>query len=100
LSDTSKLILGELLAQSLIAWGLDGTVRNVSDGSVVLLSCNGTDIRVQAAPPDLPFRWMVTINDRTRGAISLIAMLRAVRTALDGNYAANRARIAFPRVPS
>ena len=73
MSDASKEILGELLAQSLIAWGLDGTVQRASDASV-LLSCNGTDIRVQAAPPDLPFRWMVTIDDRTRGAISLIAV--------------------------
>jgi len=97
LSDASKEILGELLAQSLIAWGLDGTVQRASDGSV-LLSCNGTDIRVQAAAPDLPFRWMVTIDDRTRGAISLIAVLRAVRTALDPGYAANRVRIAFPKV--
>ncbi len=100
MSDTSKEILGELLAQSLIAWGLDGTVRSPGDGSMVLLACNGTDIRVQAAAPDLPFRWMVTINDRTRGAISLIAVLRAVRTALDPNYAANRLRIVFPRVPA
>ena len=53
---------------------------------------------MQAAAPDLPFRWMVTIDDRTRGAISLIAVLRAVRTALDPGYAENRARIVFPKV--
>ena len=97
MSDRSKEILGELLAQSLIAWGLDGTVQRASDASA-LLSCKGTDIRVQAAAPDLPFRWMVTIDDRTRGAISLIAVLRAIRTALDPGYAANRARIVFPKV--
>ena len=97
MSDASKEILGELLAQSLIAWGLDGTVQRASNASVLVL-CNGTDIRVQAAAPDLPFRWMVTIDDRTRGAISLIAVLRAVRTALDPGYAENRARIAFPKV--
>ena len=97
MSDASKEILGELLAQSLIAWGLDGMVQRASDASV-LLSCNGTDIRVRAAAPDLPFRWMVTIDNRTRGAISLIAVLRAVRTALDPAYTANLARIAFPKV--
>ena len=96
MSDRSKEILGELLAQSLIAWGLDGTVQSAINASV-LLSCKGTGIRVQAAAPGLPFRWMVTIDDRTRGAISLIAVLRAVRTALDPGYAANRARIAFPK---
>jgi hypothetical protein len=97
LSDISKEMVCELLRESLNAWGLDGTVQSASDGSV-LLSCKGRDIRVQAASPDLPFRWMVAIEDRTRGAISLSAVLRQVRTALDPDYAANRGRIAFPRV--
>jgi hypothetical protein len=99
LSDTSKEIVCELLAESLTAWGLDGTVQSASDGSV-LVSCNGRDIRLQAAAPNLPLRWMVTIDHRARGAISLIALLRQVRTALDGDYAANRTRILFPRVLS
>lgn len=90
-------IVPELLAQSLIAWGVHGTVRTASDGSI-LLSCNRADIRVQRARPDLPFRWMVTIDKRARGAVSLIAVLRQVRTALDPDYAANRARIMFPKV--
>jgi hypothetical protein len=94
----SDEILGELLAQSLIAWRLDGTVARTSDGSV-LLSCSTADIRVRAAAPDLPFRWMVTINDRTRGAVSLIAVLRQVRTALDPDYVTNRVRVVVPLVP-
>jgi hypothetical protein len=99
LSGTSKELLGELLAQSLMAWGIMGSVQCASDGSV-LLSCHAADIRVQTAAPDLPFRWMLTIHDRTRGAISLTAVLRQVRSALDPDYAANRARIAFPKVLS
>jgi hypothetical protein len=99
LSDHSQRSVGELLAQSLIAWGLDGTVRTTSDGAV-LLSCTGRDIRVQAAAPDLPFRWMVTIDQSTRGAISLIAVLRRLRIALDPNYAENPVHIVFPRVPA
>ena len=47
------------------------------------------------------FRWMVTVDGRKRGAISLVAVLRQVREALDPGYAANRVRIAVaPLVPS
>jgi hypothetical protein len=40
------------------------------------------------------FRWTVTIDGRTRGAISLVAVLRQVREALDPGYTAVRVRIA------
>jgi hypothetical protein len=40
------------------------------------------------------FRWLVTIDGRTRPAISLLAVLRQVREALDSGYAANRVRVA------
>ena len=59
------------------------------------------DIRIDPAPPDLMFRWMVTVDGRKRGAISLVAVLRQVREALDPGYAANRVRVAVaPLVPS
>jgi hypothetical protein len=46
------------------------------------------------------FRWMVTVDGRKRGAISLVAVLRQVREALDPGYAASRVRIAVaPLVP-
>ena len=44
--------------------------------------------------PDAMFRWMVTVGGRTRGALSLVAVLRQVREALDPGYAASRVRIA------
>ncbi len=83
----------ELLAQSLLAWQLPGTVRAETEG-VIVLCCNSANIRVEAAADGLPFRWMVTINGRKRGAVSLIAVLRQVRTALDPGYAINRVRMA------
>ena len=87
------------MKQSLVAWRLTGNVRRTSDGAI-LVSCNKNEIRIQPAPPDLPFRWMVIIGDRRRGAISLVAVLRQVRTALDPGYAAMRVRVAaFPLVP-
>jgi hypothetical protein len=89
----------ELMTQSLIAWRLTGSVRRTGDGAI-LISCNTKEIRIQPAPPDTPFRWMVIIGDRRRGAISLVAVLRQVRATLDPGYATMRARIAaFSLVP-
>jgi hypothetical protein len=83
----------ELLTQSLLAWGLIGSVRNQT-GGVIVVSCNANEIRIEPSPPGLPFRWMVTVNGRRRGAISLVAVLRQVRAALDPGYAINKVRIA------
>jgi hypothetical protein len=88
----------ELLAQSLLAWGLIGSVRRQNEEGIIV-SCNATEIEVQPSPPGFPFRWMVTVNGRRRGAISLVAVLRQVRAALDPGYATNKARIAaFPLI--
>jgi hypothetical protein len=47
------------------------------------------------------FRWTVTVDGRKRVAISLVAVLRQVREAVDPGYAAIRVRIAVaPLVPS
>jgi hypothetical protein len=85
--------LRELMAQSLVAWRLAGNVRGASNGAV-LVSCGRHDIRIEPAPPNLPFRWVVIIDERRRSAISLVAVLRQVRSALDPGYATMRARIA------
>jgi hypothetical protein len=100
LSATANDTVEELLAQSLVAWRVTGSVARASDGALVI-GGNGKDIRIDRAPPRSMFRWMVTIDGRRRGAISLVAVLRQVREALDPGYAANRVRIAVaPLVPS
>ena len=89
----------ELLAQSLVTWRVAGNVERANDGALVI---GGTakDIRIERAPHPM-FRWMVTVDGRKRGAISLVAVLRQVREALDPGYAAIRLRIAAaPLVPS
>jgi hypothetical protein len=92
--------LHELMVQSLVAWRLNGSVRRTSDGAI-LVTCEQHNIRVEPAPSDLPFRWIVIVDNRSRPAISIIAVLRMVRAALDPGYAAMRARIApFPLVPT
>jgi hypothetical protein len=89
----------ELLAQSLIAWRLPGRVEITENG--ILVSDSARQISVASAPPDVPFRWMVIIDGRSRGAISLVAVLRQVRSALDPDYTLNRVRIAVsPLVPA
>ena len=90
--------LHELMTQSLVAWRLTGSVHNSSDGAV-LISCREHSIRIEPASPDLPFRWIVIIDNRRRAAMSLVTVLRQVRAALDPGYAIMRARIApFPLV--
>jgi len=73
-------------------------VERAGDGIVL----SGTkDIRIEPAREDLMFRWMVTIDGRRRGAISILAVLRQVREALDPGYAASRVHVAVaPLVPS
>ena len=76
----------ELLAQSLVAWRVAGSVRRSSDGAI-LIGGNVKDIRI-------------TVDGRKRGAISLVAVLRQVRQALDPGFATNRVRVAvYPLVP-
>ena len=88
----------ELLAQSLVAWRVAGSVARASDGALVI--DGNRDIRIERAPPHSMFRWTVTVDGRKRPAISLVAVLRQVREALDPGYAANRVRIAAaPLVP-
>ena len=89
----------ELLTQSLAAWRVAGSVARAVDGALVIASAR-KDIRIERAPPHVPFRWTVTVDGRNRYAISLVAVLRQVREALDPGYAANRVRIAVtPLVP-
>ncbi|MEA2949131.1 MAG: hypothetical protein QOI40_4461 [Alphaproteobacteria bacterium] len=95
----------ELLAQSLLAWKFAGGVHRSGDGSILVVGSakNGNDrkICIASAPPDVPFRWMVTVDGRKRGAISLVAVLRQIRAALDPGYAKNKVRVAVtPLVPS
>ena len=92
--------LRELLEQSLLAWRLVGTVQCTGDDKVSL-SCNATGIGIERVASGSPFRWMVTVNGRRRGAISLVAVLRQVRAALDPGYETHKIRVApQPVMPS
>ena len=89
----------ELLVQSLVAWRVAGDVQRFRDGAIVI--CGALeDIRIDFAPSDPMFRWVVTTSRRKRQGISLVGVLRQVREALDPGYAANRVRVVLtPLVP-
>ena len=100
MKEANRDLVRELLAQSLAAWRVPGSVERASDGALVVAG-NRRSIRIDPAPPDSIFRWTITCDERKRGAISLVAVLRQVREALDPGYAANRVRVAVaPLVPS
>jgi hypothetical protein len=87
-----------LMTQSLLAWRLIGSVHSTSDGAI-LVSSQEHNIRIEPTASDLPFRWIVIIDNRSRPAISVVAVLRQVRAVLDPGYATTRALIApFPLV--
>jgi hypothetical protein len=92
-------LVGELITQSLAAWHVAGTVELTGDRAIVIGA--KSEIRIEPAPTRSVFRWTITIDGRTRPAISLLAVLRQVRGALDHGYAACRVRVALlPVAPS
>ena len=99
MSGAPDVLVAELLAQSLRAWPLRGRIMREDDGAIRVAD-GSKAIRVEPAPPGVPFRWMVSIDGRRRGAISLLAVLRQVRAALDPRFAPERVRVALsPLVP-
>ena len=100
MSEAERDLPRDLLAESLAAWNVPGSVARDTDGALVI-GGGRKAIRVDPTPEHAIFRWMVTIDGRKRGAISLVAVLRQVREALDPGYAVNRVRVAVaPLVPS
>ncbi len=82
-----------LVEQSLIAWRLLAKVTRTGDGALLIAGL-GRSVRVERAPPDLPFRWFVTADGRRRSAVSVVAVLKQIRGTLDPGYASNRIRVA------
>ena len=95
--------LFRLVEQSLVAWGVLARVRwadaDTSAGAIEIAGL-GRLVRIKRAPPGEPFRYLVSVDGRRRPALSLIAVLRQIRIALDPAYAKIRVRIAVePLLP-
>jgi hypothetical protein len=87
-------LVGELVGQSLAAWRLAGEATCTHDGAIVIeRTANEKRLRIEAKPDDPMFRWLVTVDGRARPAVSLLAVLRQVRGALDPDFSATRVRV-------
>jgi hypothetical protein len=92
-----ELVWG-LLTESLAAWRVAGSIERTGNGAIAI--GGEKKIMIEPAPRDSTFRWMVTIDGRTRPALSILAVLRQVRVALDPDFAANKICVAIaPLVP-
>jgi hypothetical protein len=99
MSGVSIALVHALMSESLAAWGMVGQAELAGDCAVIV--ADKKQIRIERAPVDSMFRWVVTINGRARPALSLLAVLRQVREALDPGYSGSRLRVAIaPLVPS
>jgi hypothetical protein len=98
MSGVSIGLVRELITESLAAWHVASIVET-NDRAIVI---HGKQkIRIEPASAGSMFRWTITIDGRTRPAISLLAVLRQVRGALDPGYPASRVHVAVsPVVPS
>ena len=89
-------LMGELVAASLATWCLPGVATCTHDGAIVIEQTRDDKrVRIEPKPDDSMFRWLVTVDGRPRPAISLVAVLRQVRAALDSDYAATRVRVSL-----
>jgi hypothetical protein len=85
----------ELMSASFVAWRLAGEAHCTDDGAIVIDGAgNARAIRIEPKPDDPMFRWLVTVDGRTRPVVSLPGVLRHLRAALDPDYAATRVRVA------
>lgn len=86
-----------LLSECLAAWRIRGDVRSSPTGALIVTA---RDMTIDVAPADrnLPFRWLVTVDGRSRPAVSVVAVLRQVRHAIDPGFRTSRIRVAAPVV--
>jgi hypothetical protein len=89
-------LVHELITQSLAAWHIDRVAELLGDRAIVI--GGKPQIRIEPAQAGSMFRWTITVDDRTRHAISLLAVLRQVRGVLDPGYLASRVRVVISPV--
>lgn len=88
-----------LLAACLPAWRLAGHVVRAEDGAIEV-ELAGKRARIESPAPGLPFRYVLVSEERTRGLVSLAALLRAVRMLADPDYRRAKVRITpYPVLP-
>ena len=86
-------LVAELVCASLAAWRVAGEAHTRDGAIVIEQTGGGRSITIEPKPDDAMFRWLVTVGGRKRPAVSLLAVLRQVRAALDPDFAATRVRV-------
>jgi hypothetical protein len=86
-------LVRDLVSESLAAWRLAAEAACTDSGAIVIAQSGNARVRIEPKPDDPMFRWLVTVDGRTRPAVSLLAVLRQVRAALDPDFAATRVRV-------
>jgi hypothetical protein len=85
--------LRDLLIASLDAWRVEGRVQSEADDTITVITPDVV-LRIETAPSDMPFRWIVSSNDRQQVAASVAGVLRVIRRRLDPDFASVRIKIA------
>jgi len=89
-----------VIRASLAVWKIDATVATETKGRWRLSLWNGAHVHVGRAPEGIPFRWMVAANGRERPASSVTGLLRVLRSTLDLDWRAGRARVVAMTFPA
>ena len=97
LLDALELLIVESLAQ----WGCEGKSYISRGNKTALTVTSGRHaITVERASEDIPFRWIVHIDQRKRAAASVVGVLRMIRQTLSIGYAPSHVTIArLPPAP-
>lgn len=87
MSDVLVDALRDLLEASIDCWALEVAIDQSSVDDHIHIEADGTArLKIYRAPDNLPFRWVVEINERKRTAASINGVLRVVRQTLAPGY--------------
>ena len=87
-------LVHRLLTASLAAWQVMGRVQR--DADRITLTVGAQTVLIARGAP--PFRWMMTVGGRDRGATSVAGLLRMVRRVVNPDHQTSRLRIAPSRL--
>ena len=87
MSDALMDALQDLLQVSFEHWSLEAGIKQTNvDNHIYIEACGTGRLKIYRAPNDMPFRWVVEIDERKRTAASVNGVLRIVRQTLAPGY--------------
>ena len=101
MNDELLVALEGLIRESLKQWGC-GQALKVSRGTdgVLTLTSDQSVLTIERASREMPFRWIVHVEQRRRAAASVVGVLRMIRETFAIGYAPSQIVIApLPQAP-